>query len=333
MYFNDFFDERPYYPRAYPSQGGFWEEPNNNDIFNFFHPSSIQRSSRPSREQQARMMRERQLKEEQRKKMQQEFHKKKQLEMQEKKRKEELERKEKAATYIQRIWRGYKVRKLEIISKLRLLNQINNKIEEIVNRYKPKIQETINPSNADIKRRYRNILGLEEDLTKQLFSLDSIITSGVEILRKSRKKIVQRIQKFLHELDVVKKEVKVKFDQVEKEEEEERQRKQEERRLEEERKAKMEIEEVEPTVEMEERKGSYEIPIRFVEGEDRKMETEGENEKEPMETSSQFQEEEEEVEDVSYLKNEIDRLKKLLSEKDHYIQSLEDELEQLKSKL
>merc|ERR1712227_970829 len=91
-----------------------------------------------------------------------------------------------SAIVIQKAFRAYSIQKLNILSNLRLLKEVSDKV-----------------NRADEKLRY-TYAEFEENLTKSLLKLDTIVTHGVDIVRQKRKDIVKHVNTCLSKVDSMK---------------------------------------------------------------------------------------------------------------------------------
>lgn len=111
------------------------------------------------------------------------------------------EQKEKAAILIQSCFRRYQVKK--ILLALRNIRKIFQAVEQCVVQFQERIQD-----NTLRGEKLRLIYaGHEEDLTKLLLQLDGISVARSKLLRNYRKKIVQSVNSYLHDLDQKKPEI------------------------------------------------------------------------------------------------------------------------------
>jgi len=128
----------------------------------------------------------------------------------EQKRQKLLERQNLAANQIQKVFRGHQVR--EALGKLRQLEEVEQRVQAIQQKYQSLFTPVDNQeqdidtlselsqvtSLLDNKRKeHRGILGFEEDLTRQLFSLDAIPSGKWDFVRDRRKTIVKEINHLL----------------------------------------------------------------------------------------------------------------------------------------
>jgi len=115
------------------------------------------------------------------------------------------------AIKIQRQWRGWQVRRHNMISKLRAIAKIESEVDSLV--LTPVNQQilSLNPAEplpATLDTYYvrgipRNVLVLENDLTQKLLSLDEI-GGASEIVRSARKGLISKIEKILSRVDAIK---------------------------------------------------------------------------------------------------------------------------------
>jgi len=117
----------------------------------------------------------------------------------------------KEAIKIQRRWRGWDVRKHEIVSKLRSIKKIENEVDVLES--SPATQEILNVSlteplpNLDtqyVGKVPRCVMALEHELTAKLLLLDGI-SGGGDLVRQRRKALVSHIEKILSRVDPIKK--------------------------------------------------------------------------------------------------------------------------------
>jgi len=108
-------------------------------------------------------------------------------------------------TLIQSAFRRHLVQKKNILPNLRRLKEVKEK----VNRAHEKFSNIIstNPELAGEKLRM-TYAEYEENLTKALLELDSVITRGVDIVRDSRKTLVKKINSELAKVDAKKPEIR-----------------------------------------------------------------------------------------------------------------------------
>jgi len=119
---------------------------------------------------------------------------------------------DKEALKIQRQWRGYQVRKYNIISKLRAINKIEEAVDELT--ATPINQQILNlnpleplPTTLDsyyVGKVPRNVMLLEHELAAKQLSLDEI-SGAAEIVRPRRKALVTKIEAILSKVDAIKK--------------------------------------------------------------------------------------------------------------------------------
>jgi len=151
---------------------------------------------RPSR--QAQLMEEQHL--------QQMKQKQKLIEQQRLRQEKLLTKLQTSALKIQKTWRGYRVRKDDLLKRLRTLNNLESKFQETVQRYAHVLQ--FDPEAPielqESQKLQRDVIVFEETLTTYLLAIDSIQVLGSSIIRERRKSIVQRIEQVLFAIEPVK---------------------------------------------------------------------------------------------------------------------------------
>lgn len=130
---------------------------------------------------------------------------------------------EKAAIIFQKIWRGKQIRKFRLVSSLRKLNQVKLKVSDLELKYSS-IVSLLNAENyelqisqipnSNVKSTFQCLLGFEEELTKQLLSLDGILSGGSDLIRDARKQIVLSINNTLKSVDPIKSHFKLRLEQI-----------------------------------------------------------------------------------------------------------------------
>jgi len=106
-----------------------------------------------------------------------------------------------SALVIQKAFRAYRIQKLNIVSNLRLLKEVSDKVERAEEKFNNIL--TMNPDLSGEKLRY-TYAEFEENLTKSLLKLDMIVTHGVDIVRQKRKDIVKHVNTCLGKVDSMK---------------------------------------------------------------------------------------------------------------------------------
>ena len=106
-----------------------------------------------------------------------------------------------SAIVIQKAFRAYSIQKVNILSNLRLLKEVSDKVNRAEEKFNNLL--SMNPDLSGEKLRY-TYAEFEENLTKSLLKLDTIVTHGVDIVRQKRKDIVKRVNTCLSKVDSMK---------------------------------------------------------------------------------------------------------------------------------
>jgi len=189
---NPYYDQPQYVQRQPQYQQQAYPEPEmdeyDNDIFNLFG----QRRQAPRQQQQYRQQ---QAQEQPTTKRQPQPQPRKKVNL------------NKPALKIQRLWRGWNVRKYELISKLRAIKKIDDEVDELLflnQQFLHPTSITEVPSDVSVTNNVpRPLLQFEHELTTKLLSTDEI-SGRIEIIRTSRKELVNKIEGILQEVDAAK---------------------------------------------------------------------------------------------------------------------------------
>eukprot|EP00163_Fabomonas_tropica_P005264 TRINITY_DN1476_c0_g1_i1.p1 TRINITY_DN1476_c0_g1~~TRINITY_DN1476_c0_g1_i1.p1 ORF type:complete len:443 (-),score=123.54 TRINITY_DN1476_c0_g1_i1:122-1450(-) len=96
---------------------------------------------------------------------------------------------EDAALLLQRVYRGYQVRQQDIINKLRALDVISQRVDEIV------------ATRDNEGHTMQNAIRFDEELTQQLLKVDGVMSGQSLLVRERRRALVRRIEKELQAID------------------------------------------------------------------------------------------------------------------------------------
>eukprot|EP01111_Echinosteliopsis_oligospora_P012974 TRINITY_DN453_c0_g1_i1.p1 TRINITY_DN453_c0_g1~~TRINITY_DN453_c0_g1_i1.p1 ORF type:complete len:344 (+),score=97.28 TRINITY_DN453_c0_g1_i1:84-1034(+) len=115
--------------------------------------------------------------------------------------------KNKSALKIQRLWRGWNVRKYELVSKLRAIKKLDEEVEVLwadnQQFLHPSVSTQVPPDVQVTNNIPRPLLLFEHELTSKLLSTDEI-TGRHDTIRTNRKDLVNKIEKILAQVDSAK---------------------------------------------------------------------------------------------------------------------------------